>query len=377
MNFGESCPANCGINPFSINLNLQMKSLEKGSYSFSSILEVSRQLEQDIIHLDFESLNLHERVKSYFRFDLGKIKYVSECNAFILFHILNDSLINIQDHIIIDHGAGIGFFSFLVKRIGAKCISHDISEEYLEGIKILAKELNAEPDYYILGDTDILVEYCNSNRIKPTGLGSRNVIEHLPDYAQFFKQLSVLKSDKFNSVITTSANIHNPIVKQIHRKIHSKYETLGSNMDMDNPTLDTANCGMKLRSEIIKNQFPELDQKLIEKLAKRNRGFVKAQIIERTQAYIQTGLLPVLSQDSTNTCDPFTGAWVERLVSVNEYERAAQNAQFKFSIIAGFYNTQYHSKFKNIIAIILNKILKLNPPFKLQLSPFLAMKLVK
>lgn len=346
-------------------------------YSFEEILQVARQLEKDIIKLDFESLDLHESVKSYFRFDLTKIKYVSECNAYIIFNILNSLKINLKDHLIIDHGAGLGFFSFLLKRLGAQCICHDISIEYIEGIKILAQELNSIPDYYVIGDTDKLIEFCTTQMLKPTGLGSRNVIEHLPDYQQFFNQLSVLSPVSFCAVITTSANIHNPIVRKIHHKIHQQYENLGSNIDMDNPSINSANCGMKLRIEIIQTHFPKLDQKTIIKLAKNNRGFVKSKIINRVNEYLNTYILPLPFPEPSNTCDPLTGAWVERLVLANDYKNAANFAKFNFEILPGFYNTQYESILKNLIASLLNKFLFRKNPWRLMMSPFLAMKLIK
>jgi 2-polyprenyl-3-methyl-5-hydroxy-6-metoxy-1,4-benzoquinol methylase len=343
----------------------------------SEILKASLKLEKDLINLDFESLVIHESVKSYYRFDLSKIRYVSECNAFILYHIIRDKKINAENLLIIDHGAGLGFFSFLVKRLGMQCICHDISSEYIEGIKVIGKELYSLPDHFVIGDTDALIQYCQVNKLQPDGLGSRNVIEHIPDYKQFFSELNLLSKPGFAAVITTSANMHNPLVKQIHLKIHNQYENEGIITDMDNPILNTSNCGIKMRSELIQNKFPDLDAEIINTLARLNRGFIQQDIMARVKNYIDTGKLPEPFQEPSNTRDPSSGAWVERLVSFTDYRKAAGSNSFTFELIPGFYNTHYTSSAKNIVSRFLNLILKIKNPWSVNLSPFLAMKLIK
>jgi 2-polyprenyl-3-methyl-5-hydroxy-6-metoxy-1,4-benzoquinol methylase len=341
----------------------------------SEILKIALQLEKDLINLDFESLPIHRSVKSYYRFDLSKIRYVSECNAFILFHILNGLQSNSVIPLIIDHGAGLGFFSFLIKRLGLQCICHDISKEYIDGIKIIGKELYAEPDHFVTGDTDALIEYCQTYKLKPDGLGSRNVIEHIPDYRQFFKDLRELSQPGFIAVITTSANMHNPLVKKLHENIHKQYEYEGSSTDMDNPTLNSSNSGIKIRSEIIRSYFSGLDEKTVYMLAELNRGFTKVEIIQRTEEFLRTNMLPTLHHEPTNTRDPYSGAWVERLVSYNDYKKSAESNSFSFTLLPGFYNTHYSSGLKNIFSSILNLSLKIKNPWSVNLSPFLAMKM--
>jgi len=345
--------------------------------TYSEILKVSLQLEKDLVNLDFEALPIHEGVKSYYRFDLTKIRYVSECNAFILFHILKDVTKKLSETLIIDHGAGLGFFSFLVKRLGMQCICHDISTEYIEGIKIIGKELYSLPDHFVTGDTDILIKYFQINSLEPDGLGSRNVIEHIPDYKQFFNELNLLSKPGFAAVITTSANMHNPLVKKIHLKIHDQFENVGILTDMDNPILNTSNCGMKMRSELIRKHVPELDEKTNQILTKLNRGFVKQEIIDRVNNYLLTGQFPAPHPDPSNTRDPITGAWVERLVAYTDYKKAAESSSFQFEVIPGFYNTHYKFTIKNVVSRLLNFILKINSPWSVNLSPFLAMKLKK
>lgn len=345
--------------------------------SLKRIQEVAFQLQEDLLQLDIDALDVSESVKSYFRYDLTKLAYVSKCNAFILYHLLLNTNSQKSNSIIVDHGAGIGLFSFLVKRMGYTCISHDLFDEYLDGIRKIGTALNARPDYFVLGDTNALVAYCHFHDLTILGLASRNVIEHLPNYQEFFNEISSLGAEGFRLVITTSANIHNPLVKRLHLKIHKEYEYKGSRVDMDHPDLDESLSGIQLRSALIKNQFSQLDSDTIRTLAILNRGYTEKEILQRSAYYIKSGHWPAPPQEHSNTCDPISGAWVERLVTYSDYQYAAQVAGFSMEALAGFYNTNYSSFLKNCVSFVLNGLLKFKHPFILNLSPFLAMKLTK
>lgn len=347
------------------------------TYTYQNILTKARQLEKDIRNLDIERIQVHESVKSYLRFDLKKLSYVTDCNAFLLHHALKDMPAIDESSVLIDHGAGIGLFALLVKRVGLSCLCHDISPEYIEGIRELGRLLDATPDFFVVGDTMDLVDFCKSNHLHIKALVSRNVIEHLPDYKIFFKELFMLSEQPFTMIFSTSANIHNPMVRHIHRKIHHNYEYHGAPAEMDNPTLNSANCGMVLRKEIIRNEFPNLNEDLLNKLAVLNRGFTKHDILERVKLFSESGVLPKPLPHPSNTCDPYTGVWVERLVPVSDYRHSATDAGFEFQTLKGFYNTHYAKSILNLIALLLNFILKLLPSRHVSLSPFLAMKLTK
>lgn len=344
------------------------------NYSFSTILKNATLLEAQLRQLDISKLNIHSSVSSYFNFDLKKLSYVSECNAFMAYHLLKNYSSKNTNILIIDHGAGIGLFTLLIKKLGLSCICHDLSEEYLDGIRIIGQNIGLYPDHYVKGDTDALVEYCRLKNLKPTGLASRNVIEHIHDYKDFFQQIKVLSHQEFKMMICTSANPHNPLVKKIHIDIHSKYENLGSNIDMDNPNLNTSNCGMTIRKNLIKKHYPELNSNQLELLARINRGFLEKVILQRTQYFLDTGNLPQKFDHPSNTCDPYTGAWVERLVPVNDFRAAAAAHGFELHVLNGFYNTHYSKSYLNFITRILNLILKIVPDGFTFLSPFLAME---
>lgn len=343
--------------------------------NFKTIRKHARKLEEDLRQLPVESLGVHPSVLSYFRFDLHKLRYVCDVNAHLLFHALKDLNHVNEQTCIIDHGAGIGFFSMLVKRCGLHCISHDIAPDYIEGIKKLGHALNALPDHFVTGDTEALIEYCAHYKLQISALVSRNVIEHVPDYLKLFRQLASLPSGQVNLVFSTSANTHHPMVRRLHHKIHARYEKEGSNTDMDNPELNASNCGMRIREQIIQERHPQMSEDVVRRLAENNRGFTREEIFVRVEQFLHSGTLPPVHKHPTNTCDPLSGAWVERLVDARDYRHAAREAGFSFQLLNGFYNTHYSRVWMNLVAHGLNLLLRLLPHGTVWLSPTLVMKL--
>lgn len=343
--------------------------------NFKTIRMQAQRLEEDLRHLPVESLGVHPSVLSYFRFDLPKLRYVCDVNAHLLFHALEDLNSVNEQTFVIDHGAGIGFFSMLVKRCGLRCISHDIAPEYIEGIKRIGHALNALPDHFVTGDTEALIDCCTKYDLQVSALVSRNVIEHVPDYRTLFRQLAGLPSAELNLVFSTSANNHHLLVRRIHHKIHARYENVGSNTDMDNPALNASNCGMRIREQLIRKRHPDMNESVVRRLAENNRGFTRDEIFARVDQFLQSGALPPPHVHPTNTCDPLSGAWVERLVAASDYGQAASEAGFRFQLLNGFYNTHYSRDWMNLAASGLNLLLRILPQGAVWLSPTLVMKL--
>ncbi len=349
---------------------------KKPNIAYAEILDRAIRIEKELLQWDIDHLPVAESVKSYMRFNLKKLRYVSECNAFILLKILSNLPNHPGENIqIIDHGGGIGLFSFLVKSLGFGAIYHDLNREYAEGAQRIGQLLGLCPDHCIVGDTEDMILYCRQNQIVVSGLGSRNVIEHIVDFVAFFKELRNLAQPPCAFVFTTSANVHNPLVRKLHRAIHGKYEREGPKQDMDIEQYDPSKSGIHVRLDWIKRTYPALDEPTALHLAKLGRGYTMPEYKKLCDQFLETNIYPMPFPEKSNTRDFYTGVWVERLVSVGDYKRAAQAAGFQFSSESGFYSTHYPSQWMNFAARILNGILKYWPFGKLWLSPFLCLKL--
>ncbi|MCC6815124.1 MAG: hypothetical protein IT267_01780 [Saprospiraceae bacterium] len=347
--------------------------------NLKEVIAHSKELESLILKINFKEIGLSKMGESYFAYNLEKLTYNNQSNVLSLTHIL-DKLPDkrIDELCLIDHGAGIGFFGLLAKKVGiGNIICHDLSEEMIHDCKIISKILNLEFNYYITGDTDSLVEFCKTNKLMVDGLSSRNVIEHIPDLDQFFELISHLPSSKLVLMISTSANIHNPVVHRLHRNIHKHYEWNGSSTNMTSGDYDKTNSGRNLRRKIIVKYLPELTENQLDKFINNTRGLTANQIINCINQYKLDKTFPVLTARFSNTRDPFTGTWVERLVPFYEYKLIVEKYGFTIESIPGFYNQNYKKLLFSLIAQVLNCIIKLIPNFHRTISPFLAMRMIK
>jgi len=341
--------------------------------NFQKILETAAKLEYLIKNLKISDLSLSNNGISYLHYNSLRFSFTSFSNATVLYKIIEKSGKPLDEMVIVDHGGGIGFFSFLCKMVGVgTVVYHDINKELASDALILSGELSLPIEHMVIGNTKDLVEYCNTKNIMVNALGSRNVIEHIPDYNLFFVELSHLKSKQIVMQITTSANIHNPIIRLQHRKLHKRYDTLGPYSDMSQSQVLSQYSGNNLRKEILIASgisTPDLGS-----LVLLSREMDANQIEEAAKEFIQNGVWPSKPMDKSNTRDPIYGAWVERLVPYLKYKKAANNAGFKIEYFIGEYDENYSNGIKKFLAKSLNIVLKLTPIFKKQLSAYLSFR---
>ncbi|NOT35763.1 MAG: class I SAM-dependent methyltransferase [Saprospiraceae bacterium] len=341
------------------------------------IKEFSKTLESELMNMDFRKLGLSEAGVAYYEFNLGKLKFNNFSNAISLFRIIEKSAKPINELCIIDHGAGIGFFGLLAKKCGVgSIVCHDLSEEMIHDCKILSDRLGLSFEHYVVGDTDILVRYCLENKLFVDGLSSRNVIEHIPDLEVFFNYLSQLPTKKLVMMITTSANVHNPIVHQIHKKLHREFEEVGSNEDMMRSKIDKSKSGRNIRRKIITAEITDVSDEKLEALITNTRGLTRQEIELCIEDFKTSGIIPSLKEKLTNTRDPNSGTWVERLVPFDTYLKISSKYGFSVESLPGFYNQHYKNLLLNIAGKVVNLIIYSIPSLHKQLSPFLAMRFV-
>lgn len=336
-------------------------------------------LEQKLRELKADTIGLTENGLSYYRFNLGKIKFNNQSNVQILFRILEKA--NERDPselCLIDHGAGIGFWGLLARQCGiGNIICHDISDDMIHDCRILSENLGLGFQHYVKGDVNDLKEYCVNRNLVVDGLASRNVIEHVNDLDIFFSFLRALPGESLVMVITTSANIHNLAVHWQHKKIHSFYEHHGVHTDMMKGGLDASLSGRNVRKKIILEHAPQIVEPFISQLVTNTRGLEEKRIIEAVDLYLKTRIVPPLQEELSNTMEPYTGTWVERLVPFEKYAEAAARHHFMTESIPGFYNEYYRAPGARMAARFLNKLIRLFPSLHRNFSPFLAMRFIR
>jgi hypothetical protein len=328
-------------------------------------------LEQVICALDLKKLALSSYGESYFRYDRGKITFILQGYVFILLTVAEKLGPRYKEIAIIDHGGGIGLFSFFCKMLGIKTVIYnDYNGVVREDAEKIAQAISLKIDHYSVGDVPAMLDHIRSNGLAPRILVSRNVLEHIYDIDHFLHLMSQVPGD-LSLIMSTTANRKNPLVSIYTRRAHRKYELVGKPVSWGSSVTVPGSACVDVREKIIRDRFPGLKIDEYSQLAKNTRGLIVGDILKKTQAYLSTGKYPVVIPDPTNTCEPYSGNWVEQLVPIREYERMVKKNGFTFDFQCGFYSTRYHQKILNLITPVLNFMIYLLGKKGLFLAPFM------
>ena len=270
---------------------------------------------------------------------------------------------NISEIILVDYGAGSGLLGLFAKYCGFKKVYiNDMDVNFIYAAQRLAGKLNIHPDGYIHGDINAVHNFFRNE--KPDAIAGTDVIEHIYDLSLFFKTLQEI-NPLMISGFTTGSNPENYFKVRKLQKLQVKDEFRGSTSEEmfgDKPE----EAFFKQRSEIIRSNFSDLPNEITVQLATSTRGKTKKDIITAVQEYIAIGKFPPLLEHPTNTCDPISGSWTERILSLTEYTRLFKQGGFAAEFYPGFFNQFESSPIKKIV----NRLISL---FGKKISPFIIL----
>ena len=307
--------------------------------------------------------------KRYLQHILAHKKYYCRIYAHVLNLALQHSAKSKGDICLVDYGAGNGVLGLLAKYCGfGKVFINEVNTVFLLAAKKLSQATGVITDGFIEGD----IEQVKSN-FKDSLLDvvvSTDVIEHIYDLEHFFRIVKEINPGMV-TVMSTACNPANYFKVKEFKKLQIKDELYGGSPD-DNVLF--GNTAIRPFIEIRKKAIISFsDNKLtaedIDKLATLTRGLQIDGIKKAVDQYISTKTLPVLLSHPTNTCDPVTGSWSERLMSFDEYKTIYSNAGFELKFYDGFYN-EYESNLKSRLLYLANKLV---PFVKHKLSPFITL----
>lgn len=291
---------------------------------------------------------------------LAHKKYYIAIYSDLLLRMLRHSKKNISEIILVDYGAGSGLFGLFAKCCGFKKVYiNDIDGNCILAVQKLASQLNIHPDGFIHGDIYAVQNFFISD--KPDIIAGTDVIEHIYDLSLFFKTLEEI-NPLIISGFTTGSNPENYFKVRKLQKLQVKDEFRGSTSEEmfgDKPE----EAFFKQRSEIIRSNFSDLSDEITALLATSTRGKTKKDIITAAQEYIATSKFPPLLKHPTNTCDPISGSWTERILSLTEYTQLFKQGGFAVEFYPGFFNQFESSQIKKIINRLISLLGKKISPF--------------
>jgi hypothetical protein len=298
---------------------------------------------------------------------LAHAPYYLSIYADVLGKVLDHSPVPINRLIMVDVGAGNGLLGIFAKFCGFyKVFLNDTDSTFIEASRKLTGQLGIEMDGYVLGGIESAKAYFADD--PPTAVAGTDVIEHIYDLQAFFKSLKQL-NPAMVSVFTTAANPLNGFkIKQL-KKLQLKDEFEGGTPgDFTLFGSEPLEPFVKTREKIIRSVNPAPDEKAIEQLVRNTRGLNKNDIITATVNYQLTGQMPLPPAHPTNTCNPLSGSWTERILSLPEYKLLYSNNGYRLSVHDGYYDS--HKKgLKGVFNHALNKFICI---LGHRISPFLV-----
>lgn len=301
----------------------------------------------------------------YFKTLLKNAAYNVQLSAILLEKVIDITKKSPGEIALIDYGGGLGITGLLAKKAGFKSILYvDIYDIVKEDAQKIGQYLGLSSDRYIDGDMDRVIKAG----IEADALVSRDVVEHIYDLTLFFNQCAAVPG--LNTLVhNTSANIYNVLLKSYFNKIHFKAE-YQQIRDKQSVKKGESQMGyFYARKEIIEKEFPYMDPGLVSELSRLTRGYHREDILGEVKWYmesekVKTGERNMGVTHPTNTCEPYTGNWAERLLTFGEYRSYAQ--PFSLTFHPGPYNVKRAFGVKKILLSVMNFLI-----LKLRFGPWI------
>lgn len=323
--------------------------------------------EKLLASVDTDRLSMSDYAKRYLLHILAHRRYYCHIYARVLELALVHCSKPIQQICLVDYGAGNGLLGLFAKYCGfQKVYINEMSTDFLTAARLLADEINIAIDDFVVGEVDSL----HAIQGIPDVLVATDVIEHIYNLEHFFATLHQI-NPAIVTVMTTASNPCNPFKVAALKKLQVKDELYGGT-PADNCLFGEATLPpfVLIRERMIEAYSnKKISAEEISQLAKLTRGLNKVDIEKSVDLYLSQKIWPVPILHPTNTCDPVSGSWSERLLSLQEYKAIYSGAGFGLQVYDGFYNA-CDGGFKSSLLRWLNTLI---PVFLHRISPFIIL----
>ena len=336
--------------------------------SFNKIIEYIPAFEKRLNKIEISRLSADPFRKKYLGHLLQHKKYYLKIYAAVLELLIKNSSENKENIILIDYGAGNGLLGLFAKFCGFhKVYLNDINQNFSDAGEELSIVLDIPIDGIITGDIIAVARYFQSE--KPTAIVGTDVIEHIYDLNVFFKEICNINSNMV-SVFTTASNPSNKLKLRKLRQLQIKDEYQGGSPgDYFSFGELPVSAFVKTREQMIRKNFPTLANSDILQLAGLTRGLIEKDITNTVKKFIDQKILPVALPHPTNTCDPVSGSWTERILTLEEYKEIYLDSGFDLKICNGFYN-EYSGISKWLLLKAANLFIKISGSL---IAPFISL----
>jgi len=331
---------------------------------------------QKLSILNLNEIGISEYNQRYMSEYINDYSFYAPLYRQLVHKAIEDSPIPIEESIFVDYGGGCGFLSLLAREIGFKQVIYsDIYDISTTDAQILSEQTGIAVDHFVCGNIDELLDAIRFMHIQPNVICSFAVIEHIYNLEDWFKKLSTL-DHTFSATFLTSANPYNPFIRKRLMKMQHRAEFEQSEVVWGMKERDLKIPFFQARKEIIQTILPEIEEIRLNDLALRTRGLDQNDIRKVIINHLDTGIFDYQPNHPTNTCDPFTGNWTERLIDLQELKRYLKSLSLSVKISSGLYSYG-RNKNLNIIKSVLNQVIRLNNQIGLRVSATYMLKVSK
>jgi 2-polyprenyl-3-methyl-5-hydroxy-6-metoxy-1,4-benzoquinol methylase len=303
--------------------------------------QAQERLKAKLLGLNLDKIQISDYTREYLRsllFDIDET--LGRFNQVIL-RGLRTTDKPLSNLIILEFGGGAGLLSFLAIEAGAqKVIYNDIFQGSCDDATQIANACGLKLDLVICGDHKDLVKEMNAMDQKVDLILSYDVIEHVYDVSEMFKEFHRLNNPPQSLIFGSGANIRNPFYVNYVKKIQEAVEFKNREDYSGHKERDSLESYSELRKRIISNYRGDVSREDLELLASKTRGLIKSDIEKLVENYYKTNEFSYEPKHPTNTCDPLTGNWCEQLLPHKDLIRIASSYGRSAMIFKGRYTVK-------------------------------------
>lgn len=272
--------------------------------------------------------------------------------------------------VFVDFGGGSGIVSFLAKALGIERVIYvDIYDVSCRDAGLLGEKLGLKPDAILCGGMPELLEYLRNTGSEIDAFCSFDVIEHIYDIREFFRQLGQLPGNNLKILLTSGANDRNPRIRKRLMKAQEKAEYTNRTAEWGHKERDSVHSFLDIRRNMIRSLEPQLSGEEMEHLARLTRGLNSNDIEASVREYMEKGEIAYRPSHPTNTCDPFTGNWSERLMDQSVLKEWLREENFQVEVRSGNYG-ESGSGWRLLVKILANRLISVSGSVGLILAPY-------
>lgn len=315
----------------------------------------AHQIAQQLKSLDYAALPISEYSRSYILRMMPHLDYYFDIYQRCLDQMLHALGKAPAQIVMVDYGGGHGFLSLLAKARGiGRVVYLDYNPQAVETVTAIGQQVGLMPDDILQGSSSELRQWCRENGVTPDALLGMDVIEHIYRLDTFFSDLQGI-SPRLYQLFTTGSTPYNRRVAKRLRAV----------MQADEVGHNGQKGFFQQRRDFIAQHYPHLSPIQLDAWAQSTRGLVFDDILQA----VETGSPADLS-DPYNTCDPATGSWTERILTLEQYQDIARPYGFAITLRNGFYNP-YRGGLKGLMSKALNLLIR-NSRLR-SLAPFIIL----